>query len=119
MRAEKGADVVEELIRDAPVLIHAINACEAYYDLLRRGNSRDAEALEGLLESSGIALDSDFSVDLWKTAGQIKARWKRVSLADCIALAVTLREGGTFLTSDHHELARLADEGLCPIRFIR
>lgn len=42
-----------------------------------------------------------------------------VSLADCCGLALARRTGGTFLTTDKHELERLRDLGVCPIEFIR
>ena len=45
--------------------------------------------------------------------------WRRVSLADCFAIALALLENGTVLTSDHHELDPIAQADLCPIRFIR
>ncbi len=51
--------------------------------------------------------------------GQLKAEWRRISLADCFALALAIREKATLVTSDHHELDRIAETGLCPFRFIR
>lgn len=56
---------------------------------------------------------------VWQLAGNLKATQGRVSLADCFGIALARRTGGEFLTSDHHELDRLANAGLCPIRFIR
>jgi hypothetical protein len=38
-------------------------------------------------------------------------------IADCFALTLAIYENGTLVTSDHHELDRLAQ--LCPILFIR
>jgi predicted nucleic acid-binding protein len=54
-----------------------------------------------------------------RAAGKLKAEWRRISLADCFALALALGENGTLLTADHHELDRLAQEAIAPIRFIR
>lgn len=100
-------------------LIHAINACEVYYDLLRRGNDKDAAALEGILEDTGVQLNSDLSIELWKVAGKLKAEWRRVSLADCFALALTIDQHACLVTTDHHELDAIAEAGLCSVRFIR
>jgi uncharacterized protein with PIN domain len=118
---EPGADVVEELLQDPGnhCLIFAISACEVYYDLLRRGNKDDAESLEALFAEYGLELLDGLPPDLWKAAGQLKAAWRRVSLADCFALALTIQEKGTLVTSDHHELDPVAEAKICPIRFIR
>ena len=60
------------------------------------------------------------AIPAWvKAAGKLKGAWKRVSLADCFALALALEESGTMVTTDHHELDSLADAKVCPIRFIR
>lgn len=100
-------------------LIHAVNACEVYYDIYRRSGEEDASALEEILATAGIELIETIPSTLWQTAGRFKAQWGRVSLADCFALALALLENSTVLTSDHHELDRFAEAGVCPIRFIR
>ncbi|MCP4656330.1 MAG: type II toxin-antitoxin system VapC family toxin [bacterium] len=118
---EPGANVVEKLLQGAEnrCLIHVINACEVYYDLYRRGHEEDADSLEEILARHGLELEDSLSRVLWHTAGKLKAQWRRVSLADCFALALSIREKGTLVTSDHHELDRIAEADLCPIRFIR
>lgn len=118
---EPGAEVVEELLQEPTnrCLIHAISACEVYYDLCRRGNSEDADTLEALFAEYELELLETLPPELWRSAGKLKAEWRRVSLADCFALALTLREKGTLVTSDHHELDPIAEAGVCPIRFIR
>ena len=118
---EPGAKVVEDLLQE-PVnqcLVHAISVCEVYYDLCRRGDTEDAETLESLLAEFDLEIIDAMPSNLWRTAGKIKAEWRRVSLADCIALALTIRESGTLVTSDHHELDILAKAEVCRIRFIR
>jgi len=118
---EPGAEVVEELLQEPKnrCLIFAISACEVYYDLHRRGNREDAESLEAIFTEYGLALLDDLPSDLWKAAGKLKAQWRRISLADCFALALTIQEKGTLVTSDHHELDPIAEAEICPIRFIR
>ena len=56
---------------------------------------------------------------LWKTAGKLKTVWKKVSLADCFALALAIEKSGSLVTSDHHEFEPLVQAKACPIRFIR
>lgn len=118
---EPGARVVEDLLQDPAnrCLVHAVSVCEIYYDLFRRGDTEDAETLERLLTEFGLEIVEALPSDLWRIAGKIKAEWRRVSLADCFALALAIRETGTLVTSDHHELDALAKAELCRIRFIR
>jgi len=118
---EPGAAVVEELLQESTnrCLIHAISACEVYYDLCRRGNTEDADTLEALFTEYGLELFEALPSDLWRIAGKLKAEWRRVSLADCFALSLAIREQGSLVTSDHHELDPIAKAGVCPIHFIR
>jgi uncharacterized protein with PIN domain len=118
---EPGADVVQSLLKDSTnrCLIHAVSACEVYYDLLRRGNAEDAETLEVIFGELGLELLEALPSNLWRTAGKLKADWRRVSLADCFTLALAIGEKGTLVTSDHHELDPISEAHVCPIRFIR
>ena len=118
---EPGAAMVEELLQEPTnrCLIHAVSACEVYYDLYRRGNIEDADNLEVLFAEYGLELFEALPRDLRRIAGKLKAEWRRVSLADCFALALAIWEEGTLVTSDHHELDPLAKAEVCPIRFIR
>ncbi|PYQ55387.1 MAG: PIN domain protein [Acidobacteria bacterium] len=100
-------------------LIHAVNVCEVYYDLYRRSGEEDASALEEILVDLGIELVETIPSALWRTAGKLKAEWRRISLADCLALALAILENGTVLTSDHHELDPIAQAAVCPLQFIR
>jgi predicted nucleic acid-binding protein len=121
LQREPGAGVVSGILKDSQnrCLLHALNACEVYYDVYRRSGEKDASALEEVFQSAGIELIETIPSALWRSAGNLKAEWRRVSLADCVALALTLHENGTLLTSDHRELDPLAEAGVCPIRFIR
>ena len=121
LQREPGAEVVAEVLKDPGnrCLIHAVNACEVYYDIYRRAGEKDASALEEILVTTGIELVGTIPAALWQTAGKLKAEWRRVSLADCLALALALLEAGTLLTSDRHELDQIAQAAICPIRFIR
>jgi uncharacterized protein with PIN domain len=118
---EPGALIVEELLQDPAnrCLIHAASACEVYYDLCRRGSIDEADTLVALFTEYGLDLVETLPLELWRLAGKLKADWRRVSLADCFALALAIREEGVLVTSDHHELDPVAIAGVCPIRFIR
>lgn len=118
---EPGAEVVEALLEgeECRCLIHVLNACEVYYHLYRRAGKERAAKLEGLLKGYGFELIDSLLPVLWQEAGELKAEWRRVSLADCFALALTIREKATLVTSDRHELEPIAEADLCPFRFIR
>lgn len=120
LQAEAGASVVSGLLEgNHRCLVHAINACEIYYDLYRRDGEEVADGLREVLEGYGFELVEDIPSSLWTAAGKLKGVWKRVSLADCFALALARDTSGTLVTSDHHEMEPLAQAGICPIRFIR
>lgn len=118
---ESGADIVETLLQNTEHrrLIHTLNVCEIYYDLVRRGHVGDAEVLDELLIDLGLVLVDELPSSLWQTAGDLKAHWRRVSLADCLAVALAIRECATLVTSDHGELDSLSEAEVCPICFIR
>ena len=98
---------------------HAINTCEVYYDTWRvSGEVKAKEAIE-LLVSLGMTVREDMDTAFWQSVGKLKAEIKRVSLADCCALALAQRTGATLVTADHHEFDPIVEMNLCPITFIR
>ena len=117
---EPGADVVEQaLLEDGSQSIaHSVNLCEVFYGYHRVGGETAAtDAIDDLL-AVGVQERSDIDEVFWKEVGKLKANGK-VSIADCFAIALTNRVGGTLLTSDHHEMDPLAAKRVCPITFIR
>ena len=120
LRNEPGADVVDDAIRDinSQCLVHAINLCEVYYDAHRKAGEAHAESVISDLASVGAVEHHDLDQVIWKNAGRLKAGGG-VSLADCLAITLTNRVGGTLLTSDRHEMDKIAAAGACLITFIR
>ncbi len=118
---EPGADVVADLLADArhQCLAHAINLCEVFYDAIRRSGETQALKILADLRGLGVIERDDLDLVFWQHTGRLKAIHRRVSLADCCALALTLRLGGELVTSDHHELDALAAAAVCPIKFFR
>ncbi len=121
LHAESGAEEVGVLLETGQRrVIHAINLCETYYDLVRRlGSAAARPILEDVLQEIGFEVYSELPSSLWQKAGDFKALLRRLSLADCFAMALTLQENGIFVTADHHEFDPVAEAGLCPIHFIR
>ena len=121
LRGEPGAEVVRNYIEDIDTdcMAHAINLCELFYDFHRSVD--EAEALRALhdIEAIGVVERSDFDQAFWQEAGRHKAIEKRISLADCFALTLARRVGGSVLTSDHREFDSIATKGICPVIFFR
>lgn len=117
---EAGSDQLFGLLcqPETQAVIHAINVCEIHYDQLRRNPRASLEALMDEFGCWEVAVEHEMSLPLVRRASEIKAQWRRVSLADCIALALAEQRGGVLLTTDHHELDPLLAAAY-PIRFLR
>jgi len=117
---EPGEDVVwaHLLEKEATCLAHSMNLCEVFYNFYRESGEAAATGAIEDLKWLGILERNDLDEEFWREVGILKGT-HRVSLADCCAVALTKRVGGTLLTSDHHEFDQLATLGICPITFIR
>jgi predicted nucleic acid-binding protein len=120
LKAEPGEDVVWShlLDPDNTCYAHSLNLCEVYYQFRRNVGGAAADAAIEDLRYLGVVERSDFDEAFWKDAGGLKAGGG-ISLADCVAVALTKRLGGTVLTSDHNEFDPVAASGICPVTFIR
>lgn len=98
---------------------HALNLCEVYYDFLRAADEASAEGAVQDILLLGVQERNDMASDFWRSVGKLKAEHRRVSLADCCALALAARLGAVLLSADRHELEPLADASVCPVEFIR
>ena len=121
LRREPGHGSVRAILEDQNNVCyaHAINLCEVFYDFAcADGEARAEQAIADLFRIN-VSERDDLDAVFWREVGGLKAVHRRVSLADCCALALTLRLGGELVTSDHHELDALAAAGVCPINFFR
>ncbi len=119
-RDEPGADVVETyLVEDHTCWIHAINLCEVYYDFLRVVGEEAAEQVLSDLKAFDVQVVTAMEDALWKQAATYKAILRRISLADCFAMALANQTGGVLITSDHAEFDPVVEQKLCNIQFIR
>lgn len=121
LRGETGAEAVEAyLSNDLHTLyMHSLNLCEVYYDFLRAAGEASADAAIEDLLLLGVRERDDMSSDFWRMAGKLKAVYRRVSLADCCALTLAVRQEAILITADRHELEPIADASVCRIEFIR
>ena len=118
---EEGADYLTSLIvnDENTFFVHSLNFCEVYYNAYRSESKNEAEALLAGFLRLGFVLRDDIDLEFCQVAGELKAIHKRVSLADCFAIALTNRLDAELVTSDHHELDTLADQSVCKILFFR
>lgn len=120
LRGEAGADLVEDLLTAEGNLCmaHAINLCEVFYDFLRA--SDESTALEALddLDTIDLLTRDDMSRPFWTQVGRYKAT-RRLSLADCFAVALANQEDAVLVTTDHNEFDPIAQDGVCRVLFIR
>lgn len=118
---ESGADNLQALLLnpDAQCLIHAINLCEVAYDAMRRKPDLDLTEWTTDIEAFGLRVHWGVDAGLFADAAALKAHWRKVSLADCFALALARQSGGTLFTSDHHEMDPLVAAGVQGIAFFR
>jgi predicted nucleic acid-binding protein len=118
---EEGCDIVENILLNEDCVIHAINICEVYYDLLKRNKELPerhikADVMIEDIKKAAVTIKSDLEEDLWKQAGNIKAK-NKIPLPDCIALALAKKLNATLCSADHTDFDSLKDE--CSIEFIR
>jgi PIN domain nuclease of toxin-antitoxin system len=120
LKGEAGADVVENALleQDSQCMAHAINLCEVYYDFHRAGGASTADDAILDMRALGLVERDDFDEPFWRDAGKLKAQGG-ISPADCFAVTLANRVGGTLLTSDHHEMDAIAAARICSITFIR
>ncbi|BBD55749.1 type II toxin-antitoxin system VapC family toxin [Planktothrix agardhii 1806] len=121
LRNETGADIVRETLvnQDHTCMVHAINLCEVYYDFYRDIGEAETEQLIQELTNINIITRYDLDAMFWRTVGRYKASIKRISLADCFALALAKKEAGILLTSDRKEFEPVIVLNICQITFIR
>ncbi len=99
--------------------MHALNLCEVYYDFLRAAGEISAEGAVRDVFLLGVQERNDMASDFWRAVGKLKAEHRRVSLADCCALALAGRLGAVLLSADRHEFEPLVRASVCPGEFIR
>jgi PIN domain nuclease of toxin-antitoxin system len=120
LRDEDGGALVEEYLASTEdCLVHVVNLCEVYYDFVRAGGEERARSAVDDLEDEGLLVREDTDRAFWQEVGRLKATLVRISLADCFAIALSNRIAGRVVTSDHHELDSVAEQGICEVEFIR
>ena len=101
------------------VFAHVLNLMEAFYHVSRKIDVLAARGALKQLFADGLIRDASFDEDFFEDAAQLKAGWKKVSLADCCGLALARRLNAQFVTTDRHELETLSAANVAEIVFTR
>jgi predicted nucleic acid-binding protein len=120
LRGEIGGAVVRNLLETPGTVCyaHSVNLCEVYYLSVRQKDSNRARAIIATLYADGIIERRDMSRKFWREVGDLKAGG-RISLPDCMCIALAVQLSATVVTSDHGEFDPLVPLGIVPIQFIR
>ncbi len=121
LRDEPGAELVADALLDpdSRCHAHALNLCEVFYDFHRAAGRDVALRAMADLARLGVIEDAALTADVWQQAGTLKSSFRRVSLADCFAIALARRLEAAVVTADHHEFDALVAQSVCEVRFIR
>ena len=121
LRGENGGEAVLSALLNPEntCVAHALNLCEVYYDFHRALGEADADRILEELQAAGLERREDMSSSFCRSASILKSEFRRISLADCFALALAQKLGAKLISADHHELDALAATGRFDIAFIR
>jgi PIN domain nuclease of toxin-antitoxin system len=120
LRAEPGADAVEDLLTsDEPCMAHAVSLCEVYYKLQKYEAESEVRLAMQEFKHVGLVVRTDLDEPFWLKVGNYKAAMRSVSLADCFVVALANRTNAPAVTADHPDFELVGNLGLCQIKFIR
>ena len=120
LRGESSAPEVRSLLTSGEnCWVHAINAAEVFYDISRGADVVAARVALEQFARLGVIERTDMDAAFREDVAQLKADWRRISLADCCGLALARRLGAEFVTADHHEMDVLNAASIAKIRFFR
>jgi len=123
IKHEIGAIVVAELYEEAIIgeinlIVNKVNLLEVYYGFRREHGKKYADTILESVTSSVVEI-ADISMDVLTEAGRIKSDYRRISLADSVAIAEAVSRDGYLVTSDHHEMDKFETAGIAQFLWIR
>jgi predicted nucleic acid-binding protein len=105
---EKGADNIRNLFQktvdnQAVLVMNKFNFLEVYYKIYKVYGKASADDLVETMKQMPVIIKDSLTDEVLKEAGRIKVTYK-MSFADSIAIAETIINKGSLVTSDHHEI---------------
>jgi len=119
-RNEQGSDKFRKLLKkqENRFFIHAVNAGEVYYDMLRvSGKDKASELFEDISELP-ITVIWGLDISLIELSGKYKTSY-RISYADSFVLALAERENAIVISTDHHEFDIVEKTGILSFYWLR
>ena len=103
LEKEPGHEKLESIFvsaveRDEHLLMTTVNYGEIYYIILRECGQEKVNEIESIIRTLPVEV-IDVDITLAKEAARFKAA-KKISYADCFAVATALREGAPLVTGD-------------------
>jgi len=110
---EEGADVIDDILNrsstgDISVSMSIVNLFEVYYGELRDKGIEIAQIVLEMIQHYSVKVVNVITEQVFREAARLKSMYK-MSLADCIGLATAIELSGKFVSSDHHELDKVAE----------
>lgn len=105
---EKGSDNIRNLFQktvdnQAVLIMNKFNFLEVYYKIYKIYGKASADNLVETMKQMPVIIKDTLTDEVLKEAGRIKVEYK-MSLADSVAIAETIINKGSLVTSDHHEI---------------
>ena len=105
---ETGTDKIRELFqkavdKEAALLMNKLNFLEVYYKIYNTYGKTAADNLFDTMGQMPITIKDTLTNEVFKEAGRLKSKY-RLSIADSVAVAESVTNGGSLVTADHHEI---------------
>jgi predicted nucleic acid-binding protein len=105
---EKGSGNIRNLFQktvdnQAILLMNKFNFLEVYYKIYKVYGKTSADNLVETMKQMPVIIKDTLTDEVLKEAGRIKVEYK-MSFADSVAIAETIINNGSLVTSDHHEI---------------
>lgn len=100
IKDEPGAEAVRAAMREASdaLFIHAVNASEVAYHLIRFG--LPPLVAFRLAAPRGVLIVEELHRQLWERSAVLKAEYRNLALGDCVAISLAESLGAELLTGD-------------------
>jgi predicted nucleic acid-binding protein len=119
LRDEEGSDRIADMLEESEQkLLHVVNLLEVGYIVFRKAGISFQIVLERLV-AAGVEFVRELDDTTLARAVDLKLSQAPISLADAVAVAVAVTRGATLVTTDHGELDKVAEAGICQIEFLR
>lgn len=118
---EPGGEIVIDLLErtENHFLVHAVNVIEVCHWSYRYRDPAFVINVGIQLRAFGVRTVDRMTERFCREAAALRYEIQRISLADCVCVALTRHHRATVLTSDRGEFTAVREMRVCKVRFIR